>query len=164
MKLAIFSDVHGNVPALNAVLEDIARFEPDAVVMNGDLVSRGPYSLDCLRLLQRDWPEMRLQTGNHEIYVLRCVDEPADADSPTLEIDRFAEWAMRQLGDAVEDIRRWQDHWDRTDLPGGASFHVTHGSRLGNRDGISVRTVMKSCPPNSASIVTCLSGRTPIGR
>lgn len=140
MKLAVFSDIHGNVPALHAVLEDIRSFAPDVVVMNGDLVSRGPYSLECLRLLQADWPDMKLLTGNHEAYVLRCVDEPADPDSPTLEIDRFAEWAMHQLGDAVEEIRHWNDHWDQTGLAGGASFHITHGSRLGNRDGISDRT------------------------
>ncbi len=140
MKLAVFSDIHGNMPALTAVLEDIRHFNPDVVVMNGDLVSRGPCSLDCLRLLQNDWPDMKLLTGNHETYVLRCVDEPANPDSPTLDIDRFAEWAMRQLGGAVEEIRHWSDHWDQTDLAGGASFHITHGSRLGNRDGISDRT------------------------
>lgn len=146
MKIAILSDIHGNVPALTAVLEDIARWHPDRIVVNGDLVSRGPYSLECLRLLQDAFPQADYLTGNHETYVLRCADEPADPDSPTLEIDRFAEWALRQLGGALDEIRHWGDHLDLTDLEQGASVHITHGSRLGNRDGISPRTQDEELP------------------
>ncbi|MBI5463111.1 MAG: metallophosphoesterase family protein [Gammaproteobacteria bacterium] len=146
MKLAVLSDIHGNLPALSAVLDDIARWNPDRVVVNGDLVSRGPYSLHCLRLLQTHFPEGRYLTGNHETYVLHCADHPADPDSPTRDIDRFADWALRQLGSAVEELRAWGDHLDLTDLAGGASAHITHGSRLGNRDGISARTADEDLP------------------
>ena len=59
MKIAILSDVHGNLPALTAVLEDIERWRADQVIVNGDLVSRGPYRLDCLRLLQARIPHAR---------------------------------------------------------------------------------------------------------
>jgi len=69
--------------------------------------------------------------------VLRCVDTPPDPDSPTFDVDRFADWTVRQLGAAVDEIRAFADHIDLTDLDGGASVHVTHGSRLGNRDGVS---------------------------
>jgi len=140
MKLAVLSDIHGNVPALAAVLDDIERWGADRLIVNGDLVSRGPYSLECLRLLQARVPGVHMLTGNHETYVLRCADEPADPEGPTREIDRFADWALRQLGAAVDEIRTWDDHLDLTDLEGGATVHVTHGSRLGNRDGISART------------------------
>lgn len=146
MKLAILSDIHGNLPALTAVLDDIAHWRPDQVIVNGDLVSRGPYSLDCLRLLQRTVPQAHCLTGNHETYVLRCADEPADPDSPTVDIDRFADWALRQLGAAVDELRAWRDHLDLTGLDGGASVHITHGSRLGNRDGISARTADEELP------------------
>ncbi len=139
MKLAVLSDVHGNVPALAAVLEDIAAWQADVVIVNGDLVSRGPYSLACLRMVQEQFPQVHLLTGNHETYVLRCADEPADPTHPTYDIDRFAHWAKQQLGGAVEEIRQWRDQLDLTELEQGASVHITHGSRLGNRDGLSVR-------------------------
>lgn len=146
MKIAVLSDVHGNLPALEAVLHDVEAWGADQVVVNGDLVSRGPYSLQCLRLLQARCPAARFLTGNHETYVLCCADTPADPDSPTLAIDRFAQWALDQLGETVEELRAWADHLDLVGLEGGASLHITHGSRLGNRDGISWRTTEDELP------------------
>lgn len=146
MKIAVLSDVHGNVPALRAVLDDIDAWRPDLLVVNGDLVSRGPCSVECMQLLRSRAPACHYLTGNHETYVLRCADEPADPDSPTLEIDRFAEWTLRRLGALLDEIRGWSDHLDLTGLAQGASAHITHGSRLGNRDGISARTLDADLP------------------
>lgn len=146
MKIAVLSDVHGNVPALQAVLDDIHQWQAELVVVNGDLVSRGPYSLECLRRMQREFPDARYTQGNHESYVLRCADTPPQPDSPTFDIDRFADWTVRQLGPAVETIRAWPDHVDLTDLEGGASVHITHGSRLGNRDGVSASVADADLP------------------
>jgi len=41
MTVALFSDIHGNIPALNAVLDEIDRRAPDAVYCLGDLVGYG---------------------------------------------------------------------------------------------------------------------------
>jgi putative phosphoesterase len=41
MRIAIISDIHGNLPALEAVLEDVAEQRPDAVYCLGDLVGYG---------------------------------------------------------------------------------------------------------------------------
>ena len=38
MRIAVFSDIHGNLQALNAVLDDMAAQRPDAVYCLGDLV------------------------------------------------------------------------------------------------------------------------------
>jgi putative phosphoesterase len=135
MKIAVLSDVHGNVPALEAVLEDIARWQADEVIVNGDLINRGPCSLAVLRLLQKELPATRLLRGNHENWVLWSAEQGPQPDSPTFEIDRFAHWAVEQLGDALAQVASWDDHLDLTDLEGG-SVHITHGSRLGDRKGI----------------------------
>jgi predicted phosphodiesterase len=140
MKIAVLSDIHGNVPALDAVLADVERWRADELIVNGDLVSRGPHSLECLRMLRVRFPRVRLLTGNHETFVLRCLDEPPDPQEPTYDLTRFAQWTARQLGDVVQEIRAWGDHLDLTGLEGGSSVHVTHASRLGNRDGIYPET------------------------
>ena len=139
MKIAVLSDVHGNLPALEAVLEDIARWQPDEVIVNGDLVNRGPLSLDVLQLLQREQPAARFLRGNHENWLVRTSAQAPDPQSLTYEIDRFAHLALRQLGKKVEEIARWEDHLDLTELDGG-SLHITHGSRKGDRHGISPET------------------------
>lgn len=51
MKIAILSDVHGNLPALQAVLKYIGEKKFDAIWQLGDAVGYGPYPLECLKLL-----------------------------------------------------------------------------------------------------------------
>jgi len=135
MKVAVLSDVHGNVPALEAVLEDIRQWAADEVIVNGDLLNRGPCSLGALNLLQREQPSARFLRGNHENWLLYSAEHGHNPDSHTYEIDRFAHWAVEQMGESLAQVAHWDDHLDMTDLEGG-SLHITHGSRLGDRKGI----------------------------
>jgi Icc-related predicted phosphoesterase len=50
MKIAALYDIHGNFPALKAVLDELETIQPDLIVIGGDIVS-GPMpvqTLDCL--------------------------------------------------------------------------------------------------------------------
>jgi len=140
LKIAVLSDVHGNVPALEAVLDDVESWQPDRLVVNGDLVSRGPCSLACLDMVRDRFPGVHLLAGNHETFVIDTVDRPQAPDAPTFDMGRFAEWTARQLGDEIDGMRAWADHLDLAGLEGGSSVHVTHASRRGNRDGIRPET------------------------
>jgi predicted phosphodiesterase len=76
--LAILADVHGNMPALRAVMADIERRRPDEVLVGGDLVGRGPEGSRVVATIRATgWPTIR---GNHEDYLLdfrrRRVPEP----------------------------------------------------------------------------------------
>jgi len=62
MKLLILSDIHGNWPALEAVLA--AEPERDAVVFCGDAVDYGPQPVECLRWLVKN--VRHLVRGNHD--------------------------------------------------------------------------------------------------
>lgn len=139
MKIAVLSDVHGNVPALEAVLDDVEAWRPDQVIVNGDLINRGPCSLACLRLVQARVPRCRFLKGNHETFVLAAADAPGDPAHPASELNRMAGWTRAQLGAAVEEIRGWGDQIDLPDLECG-SIHITHGSRRSNREGIHAGT------------------------
>ena len=136
MKIAVLSDIHGNAPALEAVLEDVASWGADEMIVNGDLINRGPSSLAVIELLQREWPAARLLRGNHENWVLHTARTGPRPASTTFEIDRMAHWTVAQLGTVLGRIDGWADHLDLSDLEGG-SLHITHGSRLGDRNGIS---------------------------
>lgn len=140
MKIAVVSDVHGNVPALEAVVDDIEKWHPDEVIVNGDLVNRGPYSLMGLRYIQKCYPLAHILKGNHESFVLACADKQRDPAEPDFDLYRFTYWTANNLGQAIEEIKDWPDHLDLTELDGGSTFHITHGSRLGNRSGIYAET------------------------
>ena len=147
MKIAVLSDVHGNVPALEAVIDDLHAWQPDQVVINGDLVNRGPYSDTVLALMQEQFPAAVFLKGNHESFVLYAAEHPVTPDDPKYHLRRFAQWSARQLGEAnLSLISDWQDHYDVVDPCGEQSLHVTHGSRLGNRDGISMKTRDEALP------------------
>jgi putative phosphoesterase len=52
MRVAALHDVHGNLPALEAVLAEVASLEVDRIVAGGDVVA-GPFARECLDLLLR---------------------------------------------------------------------------------------------------------------
>ena len=62
MKLLILSDIHGNWPALEAVIQ--AEGSWDAVAFCGDVVDYGPHPLQCVRWVARH-AEYRVR-GNHD--------------------------------------------------------------------------------------------------
>jgi predicted phosphodiesterase len=78
MRIVIFSDVHGNVAALEAVLADIRReAAPDVLFVAGDLVLQGPRPAETLALL-RAIEGARFVMGNTDQYLL---DRSADVEA-----------------------------------------------------------------------------------
>jgi len=82
-RIAILSDVHGNLEALAQVLEDIRAFDVEAIYSLGDQIGYGPQPQECVDLLREH--EVSCLMGNHEqglinILYLRRFNQPA-ADS-----------------------------------------------------------------------------------
>src|SRR5689334_17735136 len=75
MRIVIFSDVHGNVVALEAVLAEIRRqAAPDALFVAGDLVLLGPRPAEALALL-RSIEGVRFVKGNTDQYLIDDSDD-----------------------------------------------------------------------------------------
>lgn len=53
MKIALFSDIHANLPALNAVLADIDSRNPDLIYCLGDLVGYAPYPNEVINEIRK---------------------------------------------------------------------------------------------------------------
>lgn len=67
MRLAVLADIHGNLPALEAVMDDLAEQSPDAVYLAGDQINRCPWNNEVMDLLATvGWPAIQ---GNHELVV-----------------------------------------------------------------------------------------------
>jgi predicted phosphodiesterase len=138
MRVAVFSDVQGNLPAMEVAVEHILAWRPDLVVMAGDLVNRGPSSRACLERFEplhndRGWLPLR---GNHEDWVLHCGrTRPLDAVDAAMR--RFADWTFAQIADRAQPMADWPDHLCFHGSAAASWVHVTHGTLAGNRDGIS---------------------------
>ena len=95
MRVAALYDIHGNLPALEAVLEDMRAERIDRVVVGGDVVP-GPMVRETIaRLLSLDVPVQFIQ-GNGEVAVLAAMaghDHPA-VPEPYRPVIR---WTAQQL-------------------------------------------------------------------
>ena len=52
MKIAIISDIHANLEALKATLEDIEKRNVDKVICLGDLIAKGIHPKECIELIK----------------------------------------------------------------------------------------------------------------
>lgn len=67
MLLAVFSDVHANIEALDAVFDVIEQRKPDKIAFLGDVVGYGGSPLECLNLV-RERADVSV-VGNHDLAV-----------------------------------------------------------------------------------------------
>src|ERR1044071_9818981 len=94
MRIAAIYDIHGNLPALEAVLQDIRRVEVDLIVVGGDVLP-GPMPRETLKcLLDLEIPVQFIR-GNGEREVLAIM-----SDSEATIPEQFREvmrWSAAQL-------------------------------------------------------------------
>jgi predicted phosphodiesterase len=72
VKYLIFSDIHGNLEALEVVLEQIDVRKPDRVMCLGDVVGYGPNPNECIRRVTQSAQATIM--GNHDHAVLGLTD------------------------------------------------------------------------------------------
>jgi predicted phosphodiesterase len=128
MRVAVISDVHGNLVALDAVLADIAGGEPgvDGHWVLGDLVAHGPRPVECVRRMAA-LPGLVAVRGNTDRYVL--------TEPPSPEMRPSFDWTRRALGDA--GLLDWLDALPvetRPVPPDGSHVLLVHASP-GRDDG-----------------------------
>ena len=99
MKIAVFTDIHGNLEALNAILEDIKQYQIDQIICLGDTIGIGPNPKECIDTLIENNVDMTL--GNHELYAIRGTNiEPKIKGEELLQ----HKWQKEQLTDKELDF------------------------------------------------------------
>ena len=78
MKIAVFTDVHGNLKALQTVLERIKEKNADRTIFLGDIFQRGNEEIECLELLKKSGAICL--KGNCELYLEHGVDIDPDVE------------------------------------------------------------------------------------
>jgi predicted phosphodiesterase len=90
--VAIISDIHGNLPALQAVIADIEQLGIQERVCLGDIVGYGAQPSECIELLRAKHFQVVIQ-GNHDAYV--TAEE--DPEGPSEEVKQTIRWTRRVL-------------------------------------------------------------------
>lgn len=95
--LAVISDIHGNYPALQAVLDDIVQSGVDELICLGDVANFGPMPAECVARLQSlDCP---IIMGNTDDYLLKPreyenLNKPGEQGSKLIDVEH---WCAAQL-------------------------------------------------------------------
>ena len=92
MKRLWIADVHANLPAFEAVLQNAGTV--DEIVFLGDIVGYGPHPSACIDLLKHLQPKAVL--GNHDASVLALGRRAARYSRPV----NWDEWTHDQLNDS----------------------------------------------------------------
>lgn len=131
MRLAIVSDVHGNVQALEAVLADLqARGPFDRVINAGDLAFGGPRPREAVECLMRQpWPTI---IGNTDEWIAGIAGGPG----------AVVEWGRKQLESRHLEFLRRLPKSHRVEPPGGPPLVVVHATPASTTENLD-----PSAPP-----------------
>jgi len=131
-RIAVLSDIHGNVPALEAVLADLETVAPDEVLVGGDLVGRGPQGTAVVRrIAELGWRTIR---GNHEEYLLDF--QRGNVPSAWLHAAEWsaARWMASELG--AEEARWIEALPFSLTSQAAPGLRLVHGTPSSTREGI----------------------------
>ncbi|HEX6383732.1 MAG TPA: metallophosphoesterase family protein [Anaerolineae bacterium] len=132
MRIALISDIHGNLVSLEAVLADIERERPDELICLGDVATLGPQPREVVaRLRALDCPCI---TGNHETYLFN-----ADLGRAYMDVAWFAQsidWCRDQLTASDFEYLRTFKPLLKLTLDATTTLLCFHGSPESNTDNI----------------------------
>ncbi|MBY4214598.1 metallophosphoesterase family protein [Rhodococcus fascians] len=153
MRVALIADVHGNIAALDAVLEDIERQCVDSVVNLGDLLSGGLHPRRTAdRLMALGFPTI---AGNHDRYLLE--QEP----------DSMGSWDRHAHDQLDDEHRRWLGSLPFS-LELGNGILAVHGTPTddqqyflhsvdphGSREATEVEIIERAAGFTDRSVIAC---------
>jgi putative phosphoesterase len=128
MSVAVITDLHANLPALEAALERIEELGVDAVYCGGDLVGYGPHPNEvCAVIEQRGTPTIY---GNYDHAIGRDLEDCGCAyvDQHDRELgQRSVDWTLAHTNDAAKAFMRGLP-FDLRFTVGDSDVHLVHGS------------------------------------
>ena len=163
-RIAVLADIHANLPALEAVVDDIARTGVDEVLVGGDLVGRGPQGRkEGAAAEQLKATSIR---GNHEDYLLQFRRRDVPDDWLVADIWAASRWMAEQIGE-------WHaDFIDQLPLSRSAEstdgLRLVHGSPTSYQEGIgdwtSDETIEEHIDSIEESLLVCAHTHRPLDR
>ena len=129
MRIAIISDIHGNITALEAVLQDLEQQPPvDQLIIAGDLCLNGPRPRESLERVQSlNCPILQ---GNTDLEI--CTQAPHKGEKKRSAVS----WTREQIGPEGIDYLESLPFSHRISNPQGSDLLIVHANPLNLEDAI----------------------------
>lgn len=157
MRVVALYDIHGNLPALESVMEEIQHLAVDEIVVGGDVLS-GPMQVECIKRLSALSTPVHYLMGNsdREVIAARHGDENEKLPLFALEMLR---WSARQLAPEHE---QWIATWPKTvtlQIPRLGNVLFCHATPRDDNEIFTSRTeeapLLPIFGPANADVVVC---------
>jgi len=168
MRVAALYDIHGNLPALEAVLEELHHADVDQIVVGGDVLP-GPMPRETLqRLLDLDLP-VHFLLGNGELAILALLAAPHEgavtywgttSGNPLPEPSRPAyRWTAQQLQPDYQSVVAGWPKTLRLEIDGLGPVLFCHGTPRSETEVFTQATLAERLTPLldglGVSVVIC---------
>lgn len=127
-------DIHGERRLLDTLLRFVDfNTSKDRLISTGDIVDRGPYSINCLKLIREPW--FHLVLGNHELNLIAHVDAWRKGKPFSPDKTMGNAWLQPILNsgslpftDLVDELKQRPSALVHYGILPHERFHVVHGS------------------------------------
>ena len=126
MRAAALYDIHGNLPALESVLEELQHVTVDRIIVGGDVLS-GPMQVECIERLQALSVPVHYLMGNSDREVIAARHGNENKKLPPFAKEMLR-WSARQL---APDHEHWIASWPKTvtlQIPPLGTVHFCHAT------------------------------------
>lgn len=139
MKVAALYDIHGNLPALEAVLKEIDAIQPDCILVGGDIVF-GPFPRATLERLMDLGDKVLFIRGNCEREVVAAFDDLLLDPGLPEEIRAVTTWSAKQLERNQRNFLAGLQEQVVLDIDGVGDVLFCHGSPRSDEEIITSAT------------------------
>jgi predicted phosphodiesterase len=140
-RVAAIYDIHGNLPALEAVLADLESVRPDLIVVGGDVVA-GPMPAEVLDRLAALGESICFVQGNADREVVAAYDAGPHADpmDVTDSAERVAAYAASKINRKHRNLLASFDERLLIEVEGVGYIWFCHGSPRSDEEIVTTAT------------------------
>ncbi|HTY81991.1 MAG TPA: metallophosphoesterase family protein [Dehalococcoidales bacterium] len=154
MLIAFISDVHANLPALQAAVADAKKRGATRIICAGDITGYGPFPDGVCDFLHDG--KIESISGNYDIKVLDVIKNGKSAVAGLQKKKKaVVVWTAKNLKKTSRQYLKDLPESIEEELPGGHKLLVVHGSTISNDDDIypsitanGLKTKLKSARPD----------------
>ena len=140
MKIGIITDIHSNIQALKAILNEFEKIGVDKIICCGDIIGIGIYPEEVVQELINLKDKLISVKGNHEQYLLRGLPKEVHDDKRKMSQEEIGnhKWNHSKLSQTSIDFLAQLKESENIKI-GGKDYYIVHYPS--NADGTFKRNI-----------------------